>query len=255
MLGADPGIELDGDRPGVRAQPRAVGLGDTDDGNLDVSGPPQRATHLVAVHVVGDDQPDGTAFGGGGLFGRELTAAAVDEHHSARHRQTVVVGSLTARGVFDLGRHERARHALGCGADGELQRLGCDRLAADGDLWILGERKPHLELRGVDVEALIAQGLDDVVDARVVPGSAQRPRAVVGVGDVLQRGQVPHHGVDRHPLPELTGKVHRRGRRLLRLRLGLQLGLGITAGQSRGQHDRTQDRPRHIASHWTHGSG
>ena len=72
----------------------------------------------------------------------------------------------------------------------DLRHLG-DELRPDA---------PHL---GIDH----AQHADDVVDAGVVARRADGPGAVVGVGDVLQLGQVGDHRVGRDPLAQRLGEV------------------------------------------------
>ena len=128
-------------------------------------------------------------------FCGERACAAIHKHHRAFDGQPVIVRSRAARGVVHARDDQRAGDAaVGC-ADGELERLGLDRIAADGQLRILCERQPHLELWGLHVETLVAQRLDDVVDARVVTRGAKRARSVVGVGELLQFLQVRHHRV------------------------------------------------------------
>ena len=113
--------------------------------------------------------------------------------------QAVVVRRRTARRILDAGGDQRPGDAVVGRADGELQRLGRDRRAADRELGFVGERQAHLELGRLHVEALVTQCLRDVVDACVVAGGAQRAVAVVGVGDLLQLRQVAHHRVDGDP--------------------------------------------------------
>ena len=100
-------------------------------------------------------------------------------------------------------------------ADGELQGLGLDRRAADGELGILGEGQAHLELGCLDVETLVAQRLRHVVDARVVAGGAERAVSVVGVGDLLKLLQMRHHRVGLDPVAQRRCVLGRRagGRR------------------------------------------
>ena len=112
-LDAHAGVEFDGGLARVGAQLLAGRLRDCDDRNLHVGVGAERAAHLVAVDIVGDDQRDRTAFGGHGLLVAERTLAAVDEHDRTLDRQTVVVRRGAARRVLDAGGHQLTRHTVG----------------------------------------------------------------------------------------------------------------------------------------------
>jgi hypothetical protein len=140
-----------------------------------------------------------SAFNGGFRLLGERTGATVHQHHGAADRQVVVVGGAAAW-AFAGGRGDQGPgHPGRRRAQAELQCTRVELLVGNGYRSRFGVKHVRIELHGLHVKAFVPQLAHDVVDAGVVAGSADRAGVAVGIGDVLQLGQVGHHRVGADP--------------------------------------------------------
>ena len=199
---------------------------------------PRVPRHLLLDDVVRHDDRHGAALRGGAFLLGERAGATVHQHDRAIDRQVVVVGGIAAGAC--VGRHgdQRTGHPDRRGGGAVLQRTRVELLAGNGHRSRFGVKHVRVELHGLHVKTLVPQLTHDVVDAGVVAGSADRAGVAVGIGDVLQLGQVGHHRVGADPPAQGGREVRTRSRRH---RIG-GVGGRASAGRQQQSRDGGQDR-------------
>src|SRR6201999_3535455 len=115
------------------------------------------------------------------------------QHDRAIDSDVVEVGGVTAGACVGPDGHQWTGDSGRGGA--VLQRPRVELPAGHGHRSRFGVKHVGVELHGLHVKTLVPQLTHDVVDAGVVAGSADRAGVAVGIGDVLQLGQVGHHRV------------------------------------------------------------